>query len=172
MGSRRLVTTTDFGSSNIRYEIGNALGRLQADRPRLAAATEPGNMARLVTYVLHAVDVEAGTRFGLWSLDERCRYLRVATIFRRDGITLLMDSALRGSGGTSHTREPLGAKSKRREELLQIPAIMDLVQRVVLHANALLRERGLDATDLLPPVALRLKGLGITPIDFFTDEEP
>ncbi len=51
------------GSSEIRQEVGNALGRLEVDRPKLAAATIPGNMARLVTAVLTIIDRECVMRF-------------------------------------------------------------------------------------------------------------
>src|ERR1700729_3958425 len=84
------------GSSEIRQEIGNALGRLEVDRPKLAQATIPGNMARLVTAVLTIIDRECVMRFGLRSLDERRRYLQVSATLGSDGIRLHMYSPTGG----------------------------------------------------------------------------
>lgn len=154
------------GGSLIRTEVVNALGRLEADRPKLAAATQPGNMARLVSFVLRAIDVECVSRFGLWTLAERRKYLRVGLILRADGVTLILTSRT----GGSRRREPMLERTKRLAELLEIPEIMDLIERVIVHANVLLAERGMDATELLPS-GKRIKGLGYSPIDFF-DGEP
>jgi hypothetical protein len=153
------------GSSNVRQEVGNALGRLEADRPKLAAATQPGNMARLVTAVLTIIDRECVMRFGLRSLEERRRYLRVSVSFRADGISLHMYSPT----GGGRRREWVLDRQKRKEELLRIPDVMDLVERVVIHANILLGEREWDATRLLPSASGRD---GCWTVGFFDGENP
>jgi hypothetical protein len=147
------------------YEVGNALGRLEADRPRLAAATAPGNMARLVTAVLTIIDRECVIRFGLRGFEERRRYLSTSASFHADGIKLFVSSPT----GGGRRREWVLDRQKRKEELLRIPEIMDLVERIVIHANNLLAERGWDATRLLPDAKGRD---GCWQVGFFDGENP
>jgi hypothetical protein len=155
-------------STELRSEVGNALGRLEADRPKLAAATQPGNMARLVSTVLYTIDVECTSTFGLWTLEERRKYLHVGMILRADGITLLMRAK---TGGGKHTEpNPHLLRTKRKGELLEIPSIMDLVERIIVHAEVLLDERGLDATDLVPG-GKRIGRSGVAVIDFFDGDD-
>ena len=46
------------GSTAIQYEIVNALGRLNSDRPKLGqACTEEVPVARAIRYMLHALDL-------------------------------------------------------------------------------------------------------------------
>jgi hypothetical protein len=140
------MATNYAGSQEIRQEVGNALGRLEADRPRLAAATAPGNMARLITAVLTIIDRECVMRFGLRSFDERRRYLSTSASFHADGIKLFVSSPT----GGGRRREWVLDRQVRKEGLLRIPEIVDLTERIVLHAERLLAERGWDATRLLP----------------------
>lgn len=53
-------TPTESGAARVRggYEIANALGRLNADRPKLGQrCTEEVTIARVVRYFLHALDL-------------------------------------------------------------------------------------------------------------------
>lgn len=119
-------------------------------------------MARLVSYVLRAIDQECTAHFALRSLDERRRYLRIELIPRSDGATLVMSSPTSGYG-----RPQILDRTRRIAELLEIPAVMDAVDRIVTHANRLIGERGVDATHLLPGGRW---GGGYVTINFFTDE--
>ena len=155
-------------STEVQSEVANALGRLEADRPKLAAATQPGNMAKLVSSVLYTIDVECTSTFGLWTLEERRKYLQVGVILRADGITLLLRAK---TGGGKHTEpNPHLLRTKRKGELLEIHSIMDLVERVIVHAEVLLDERGLGATDLVPG-GKRIGRSGVAVIDFFDGED-
>lgn len=162
----------------IRQEVANALSRLQADRPKLADACEPASIARLVSLVLEAIDRECRWHFGLWTASERAKHLRVWSVLRRDGVDIGM-SASTGMGG--YQQEPGGAegsdapsfvalKTKRKEELLTIPAVMLLVERVVLHAYAVLADRGREASELVLN-GRRVPGVGYARIMFFTEGE-
>lgn len=151
----------------IRREIGNALSRLEADRPKLAVACEPAAMGKLVSLVLDAIDQECRWHFGLWSLDERRSYLQLWSVLRPRGIDIGMRSLIGGGGGYQAEPKPWIERTLRKEQLLQIPEILDLVERVVIHAKTCLRESDLHVTALVPS-GRRIKGLGYASIDFFT----
>lgn len=159
------------GSSEIRVEVANALSRLQADRPKLADACEPASVGKLVSLVLDSIDQECRWRFGLWELDERERYLRVWSVLRANGIDIGMSSSISGGGGYQTEPKPWIERTRRKEQLLRIPAVMELVERVVVHAKAVLADRSMDLTDLQPN-GRRIKGLGYASIDFFMGPTP
>jgi hypothetical protein len=149
-----------------RQEILNALGRLQADRPKLADACMPANMGKLVSLVLDAIDQECRWRFGLWQLEEREKYLRVWSVLRAEGIDVGMRSLIGGGGGYQREPIPWIERTRRKEQLLRIPAVMELAERVVVHAKVILAERELELAELQPN-GRRIKGLGYASIDFF-----
>jgi len=122
-------------------------------------------MARLVTAILTIIDRECVMRFGLRSFEERRRYLSASAIFLADGIKLFVSSPT----GGGRRREWVLDRQKRKEELLRIPEVMDLVERIVLHAEKLLAERGWEATRLLPDAKGRD---GAWQIGFFDGENP
>jgi hypothetical protein len=151
----------------IRVEIANALGRLRAERPRLADACEPAEIGRVVSAVLGAIDQACRQQFGLWTLEERRRYLTVWTVLRADGVDLGMHSAISGGGGYQREPNPHMLRTKRKEELLRLPWIMDMVERVVSHTYALLKEHPFEE---LVPAGVFPKGTGYCRITFFADE--
>lgn len=153
------------GESEVRLEVANALSRLQADRPKLAAACEPASVGKLVSLVLDAIDQECRWHFGLWTLDERRRFLTVWGVLRSDGVDIGMRSPT-GSGGYQSEPVPWVERTKRKEELLRLPWIVELVERIVAHATAVLAERGMNAVGLTPG-GIRVKGLGYARITFF-----
>jgi hypothetical protein len=153
----------------IGREIRNALGRLEAERPKLADACEPASMGKLVSLVLDAIDQECRWHYGLWTLDERRKHLKVWSVLRPDGVDIGMLSDT-GSGGYQREPAPWIERTKRKEELLQLPWIMEMVERVVLHAYAILRERGAHVSELVPG-GRRIKGAGYARITFFVDDD-
>ena len=154
---------------NIGLEIGNALSRLQADRPKLAEACEPAEVAKVVSAVLTAIDQTARQQFGLWTLEDRRSYLKVWDVLRPDGVDIGMRSTINGGGGYQREPAPWVERTKRKEELLQLPWVMELIQRVVLHTYQLLREKGASHTELNPHGTFP-HGTGYARIRFFMDD--
>lgn len=161
--------TVPAGTYTNPYEVDNAFARLQLERPKLADACEPAMVARLVSLALNAIDQECRWHYGLWTLEDRRRYLRVWSVLRADGVDIGMRSTVSGGGGYQTEHMPWLYRTRRKEELLRIPAVLELVERVVLHAYTLLRERGLHWSELTPGGKL-IRGVGYAHIVFFEDE--
>lgn len=158
------------GSSRIGNEVANALSRLQIERPKLADACEPAMIARLVSLVLNAIDQECRWHFGLWTFDERRNHLRVWAVLRPDGVDIGMRSTYGGVGGYQREPKPWEERTKRKEELLRLPWVMEMVERVVAHAYALLDERHMHVSELVPGGKI-IKGAGYARIKFFASAE-
>jgi hypothetical protein len=166
--------TAALAETTVNYEVGNALGRLQADRPRLARKLiDTTAFARVIEPFLRAIDLYVEER-GL-SAAER-RGLTIDTHLTSTALVLTLNHPVRPGltdsiQGGSVPGEAMGwmlNRTKRLADLLLLPNVLDAAERLVLKLEEYCRAHCLDERHLTiaPDYPKFMRGLSYVVFEF------